>query len=234
MVFGVAASSSVIKRIRRKMVREIAAEFGENLSSEGAKALMPVLDQSTPEPGKEEEKLSVEMARQLMRAAMAYAVPHAVFARASLNMVVTYVVGKRAKDYFEKGESGMNTWNEDMKALTGMDQSMLIEWEKEALTVLVNDVAPTIKRGGFKTLLNVVHSDIGQQFAGSQLGKELAKGGKLVAEGGKALVKSEVGQKIAAVAVEGGKAITKNPRVQTAVKYGMKGAVAASKRLKDA
>lgn len=233
MVFGVAASSRVVMRIHRRMIIDIGAVFEEEIGHERAKEILLEVGNAEAEAREEEEKFSKEMSRKLLRSAMAQAMPHAAFAKASMNMMTTFVIGKRARAYFETGPASLAPWSEDVKALTGLDQKMLVEWEDEALTMLLNDVGPRLKSGGLKAILNTMNSDVGQKIVNSPVGKGLAQGGEMMVEGGKALAKTEVAQKVTAAAVEGGKALVKNPRVQAAVSATVKGAAALNKKMKD-
>ena len=146
------------------MVREIGVIYGEELDSDSLQSVMAVLAGVSKgvslagSAAKTKVLMSASgnrIATQVTKSKMAGYIPMVgPVAMASVNMTTTYVIGVRATKYFERGEEGMASWEDSVRAVTGIDERKLVAWMKEAIVLARTNVVKTVKSGG----LNVVSS----------------------------------------------------------------------------
>jgi hypothetical protein len=77
-------------------------------------------------------KLGGELAERFSQRWLAKALPVVgVAASAGVNAITTYVVGQRAKAYFEQGPEAVGDWASSLRALTGLDERRVGRWLTE-------------------------------------------------------------------------------------------------------
>jgi uncharacterized protein (DUF697 family) len=136
---GVAADVGVTLRLQSELVLEIAAARGKTLSpSEARNALLVVTglnmgaERLVNQAGR---KLAQKTAERFAGRAIVKAIPFVGIAvSAGANMVMTYLVGRRADAYFQLGEDQVGDWNASLRALTGVDERKLVGWLGEVMT----------------------------------------------------------------------------------------------------
>src|SRR5262249_40864644 len=55
-----------------------------------------------------------------------------VAASAGINILATYLIGRRAQVYFQRGPEALGDWGENARALTGIDERKISAWLAEA------------------------------------------------------------------------------------------------------
>lgn len=184
-MFGVAASAGITLKLQSDMVQEIAKAYGEDLDSDSVQKVMAVLAglsrgvSLASTAAKTKVAMSAtgnRIAAQVTKSKFAGYIPLVgPVAMASMNMATTYVIGQRARVYFEKGEEGMATWEDSVRAISGVDERKLIAWMKEAIQMVSTNVVQVIKGGGF-AVVNTIAA------GGKQVVNSVASGGKSVAK----------------------------------------------------
>ena len=135
---GVATDVGVTLRLQSELVMEIAAARGKTLSpAEARNALLVVTgvnmgaERLVNQAGR---KLAEKAAERFAGRAIVKAIPFVgIGVSAGANMVMTYVVGRRADAYFQLGEDQVGDWNASLRALTGMDERKLLGWLSEVM-----------------------------------------------------------------------------------------------------
>ncbi|GEM_PF-1990913 len=136
LTFGLAADIGMTLKLQAELVLEIASVYQRELNStEKRKAILLVAGFSTgtsqimSRVGKEIAEKATE---RLAAKGVAKALPVlGVAASAGVNILSTYVIGKRAQAYFKLGEEAMQDWNESARAITGIDEQKIIAWLTE-------------------------------------------------------------------------------------------------------
>lgn len=130
-MIGAAADFNATLRLQSELVMEIAAARGKQLQpDEARKALFVVAGLNLGA-----EQLVHQMSRELVTQlgerfasrALVKAIPFVgVAVSAATNLVMTYLIGKRADAYFRLGEAHVGDWPESLRALTGIDERRLL------------------------------------------------------------------------------------------------------------
>ena len=138
VVLGTAADVSVSLRLQTELVLEIAAAHGHEFSSdEWRNTVMVVTGVSVGA-----EQLFTETSKRLARRAtrrfagrgFVKAIPVVgLFGSAAVNMLATYVIGRRADAYFALGPNGVESTAEILRAVTGVNERELAAWLGDSL-----------------------------------------------------------------------------------------------------
>jgi len=112
-----------------------------------------------------------------------------VAASAGVNVVSTYLIGRRVQAYFSLGEAEMKDWAESLRALTGVDERQIASWLSEAawqswgmIGEGVKGIASTIRSAGDTTGNILV--DAGRDLVGwsQRMGQKMWAGGEAVGD----------------------------------------------------
>ncbi len=115
-----------------------------------------------------------------------------VAASGGTNILFTYVIGQRANAYFSLGPEAIGDWGESIRAVTGVDERIIVNWLSETTERswrLVSDsaqsaVGSVIVAGKSAGEVIVVSADkVGEAVAG--VGRGVAKGAGAVVEAGR-------------------------------------------------
>ena len=180
-----AASAGITLKLQSDMVQEIGKVYGEDLDSDSVQKVMAVLAglsrgvSLASTAAKTKVAMSAtgnRIAAQVTKSKFAGYIPLVgPVAMASMNMATTYVIGQRARVYFEKGEDGMATWEDSVRAISGVDERKMIAWMKEAIHKVSTNVVQVIKGGGFAVFSSIASG-------GKSVVNTVASGGKTVAK----------------------------------------------------
>ncbi len=137
LVLGTAADIGMTFRLQVELVLEIAAAYGHPLSGTEKRDVVWVVtgisagaNQLLSKAGRD---LAERATERFTGRAVLRAVPFVgVAASASANAVTTYVIGRRAAAYFERGPEAMGDWADNLRALTGLDERRIGAWLVEA------------------------------------------------------------------------------------------------------
>jgi uncharacterized protein (DUF697 family) len=152
VVLGTAADMSVSLRLQTELVLEIAAAYGHEFSSdEWRNTVMVVTGVSVGA-----EQLFTETSKRLTRQAtrrfagrsFVKAIPVVgLIGSAAVNMLATYVIGRRAEAYFALGSDGVQSTADILRAVTGVNERELAAWLGESL-----DAAGSLLASGARSL----------------------------------------------------------------------------------
>lgn len=74
-------------------------------------------------------KLAEKAAARFASRALVKAIPFLGIAiSAGANMLMTYLIGRRADAYFQLGPEAVGDWNDTLRAVTGLDERKLAGW----------------------------------------------------------------------------------------------------------
>lgn len=130
-MIGAAADFNATLRLQSELVMEIAAARGKQLQpDEARKALFVVAGLNL---GAEQlvhqmsRKLVTQLGERFASRTLVKAIPFVgVAVSAATNLVMTYLIGKRADAYFRLGEAHVGDWPESLRALTVIDERRLL------------------------------------------------------------------------------------------------------------
>lgn len=130
-MIGAAADFNATLRLQSELVMEIAAARGKQLQpDEARKALFVVAGLNL---GAEQlvhqmsRKLVTQLGERFASRTLVKAIPFVgVAVSAATNLVMTYLIGKRADAYFRLGEAHVGDWPESLRALTVIDEHRLL------------------------------------------------------------------------------------------------------------
>lgn len=136
LTFGVAADIGMTFKMQAELVLEIAAVYEHQLTPEEKQRIILVVTGISAGSSVALEKVGQQIAtkatEQLAQKSALKALPVlGVAASAGTNMAFTYLIGQRAHAYFSLGPEAMGDWSESVRALTGLDERLLIGWLTE-------------------------------------------------------------------------------------------------------
>jgi hypothetical protein len=151
LALGTAADIGVTFRLQSELVLEIAAAYGHPLAeNEKRDAVLVVTGISVGANrllSKAGRDLAERAAERFAGRSVLKAVPFlGIAASAGANALTTYVIGRRAAAYFERGPEAMGDWADNLRALTGVDERRIGGWLAE--TVETTGVAGTARAVG--------------------------------------------------------------------------------------
>jgi hypothetical protein len=189
LTFGVAADVGLTFKLQTELVLEIAAAHDKRLSDDEKQRVVLLVtglsmgtNQAVTRVGSRISRLATE---RLARRSVARAIPViGVAASAGVNVVSTYIIGRRAHAYFGLGEAEMKDWAESLRALTGVDERQIASWLSEAawqswglIGEGVKGIVSTIRSAGDTTGSILV--DAGRDLVGwsHRMGQKMWAGG---------------------------------------------------------
>jgi uncharacterized protein (DUF697 family) len=136
LVFGVAADLRATYRLQCELVLEIAALYDHPISLDDKRYVVALVTGMSAGANQVVRKVGVELAERaterLAERAVVKAIPVlGVAASAGMNIVATYLVGRRAQAYFSQDPALLATWNDHVRALTGVDKRQIATWLAE-------------------------------------------------------------------------------------------------------
>jgi hypothetical protein len=136
LTFGVAADIGFTFKMQAELVLEIAAAHGHQLSPTEKRNAVLIVTGISSGANKLLEKAGEQIAKKaterLAEKSIAKAIPvFGVAASAGSNILSTYIIGRRANAYFSLGPEAVGAWAESLRALTGVDERMIMGWLTE-------------------------------------------------------------------------------------------------------
>ncbi|WP_157068165.1 DUF697 domain-containing protein, partial [Desulfosarcina cetonica] len=124
-------------KLHAELVLEIAEVYGHRLGeSERSEVLLAVTGLSTGMGrlgGSAVKGLSQKVGEIAAQKWLAKAVPAVgMAASATTNVLFTYVIGKRADAYFNRGPEALGDIKDNLRALTGVDEQKIAQWVAES------------------------------------------------------------------------------------------------------
>jgi hypothetical protein len=214
LTFGVAADIGMTFKYQAELVLEIAAVYEHKLNPiEKRRVVMLITGLSAganQAVRKASQRIAEKATERLAQKSVTKAIPViGVAASAGTNILFTYVIGQRANAYFSLGPEAVGDWGESIRAVTGVDERIIVGWLSETTERswrLVGDsaqsaVGSVIVAGKSAGEVIVVSADkVGEAVAG--VGRGVAKGAGAVVEAGR-----KVGEGVGAGARKAGEAV---------------------------
>jgi hypothetical protein len=137
LIFGVATDVRMTYKIQSELVLEIAAVYGREISLDDKRYIVALVTGMSAGANQLIRKAGTELAAQaserLARRAIVKSIPVlGIAASAGINMLATYIIGRRAQAYFSQDPALLAAWNDQVRALTGIDERQLAGWLAEA------------------------------------------------------------------------------------------------------
>jgi hypothetical protein len=133
MTIGMAVDLSSSLKSNAELVLEIAAVYGHRLSdaqrSEVILAVTGISAGADKLGGAAVQGLSKKAGELIAGKWAAKAVPAiGMAASASTNVLSTYIIGRRADAYFSRGPDALGDWQDDLRAISGVDERKIAGW----------------------------------------------------------------------------------------------------------
>lgn len=130
---GVATDVGVTLRLQSELVLEIAAARERTLTlAEARNALLVVTGLNMGAErlvNQASRKLAEKAAERFAGRALVKAIPFVGIAiSAGANILMTYMIGRRADAYFRLGPDAVGDWSDSLRAVTGIDERKLAGW----------------------------------------------------------------------------------------------------------
>lgn len=130
---GVATDVGVTLRLQSELVLEIAAARERTLTpAEARNALLVVTGLNMGAErlvNQASRKLAEKAAERFAGRALVKAIPFVGIAiSAGANILMTYMIGRRADAYFQLGPDAVGDWGDSLRAVTGVDERKLVGW----------------------------------------------------------------------------------------------------------
>jgi hypothetical protein len=199
LTFGVAADIGMTFKYQAELVLEIAAVYEHKLNPiEKRRVVMLITglsagaNQAVRKAG---QRIAEKATERLAQKSVTKAIPViGVAASAGTNILFTYVIGQRANAYFSLGPEAVGDWGESIRAVTGVDERIIVGWLSETTERswrLVGDSAQSAvgsvivagKSAGEVIVVGAGTAAGAVVGAGKKAGAGVAAAGKSVAEG---------------------------------------------------
>jgi hypothetical protein len=137
LVFGVAADLQMTYKLQTELVLELAAVYGRPVSLEDKRYVAALVTGMSAGANQVVRRAGVELAEKaterLAGRALAKSIPVVgVAASASINIVATYLIGRRAQAYYRQDPTTLGDWDDQIRLLTGVDERKLLAWVTES------------------------------------------------------------------------------------------------------
>lgn len=137
LTFGVAADVSMTFRLQTQLVLEIINVYQHELSLVDKRNIAMLISGIAIGGNRLISKAGIQIAEKttidLEEKLVAKALPViGVAASAGINIVSTYLIGRRAQAYFQRGPDALGDWGENARALTGLDERKISAWLAES------------------------------------------------------------------------------------------------------
>jgi hypothetical protein len=134
---GVAADIGATFKLQAELVLELAALYDYPLTEEEKQRVVMAITGlsagTTALARKAGERAAIKIGEKFAEKSIMKALPVVgVIASAGTNVLSTYIIGQRADAYFRLGPDAVGTWQESLRALTGVDERRLGSWLAES------------------------------------------------------------------------------------------------------
>lgn len=133
MVVGTAADIGATFKLQAELVLEIAAAHEYQLTEHEKKQLVLLITGLSAGARslaqKAGQRAGIKFGEVFAEKAALKALPIlGVVASAGTNALSTYIIGQRADAYFRLGEVGLQSWQDSLRAISGVDERKIGEW----------------------------------------------------------------------------------------------------------
>jgi hypothetical protein len=133
LTIGAVADLGATLRLQTELVLEIGEAHGRRLSKEEKRRVVMLVGGLSAGGGRllsrGGARLSLSLTQRYAQRWLARAVPFAgIAAAAGVNALSTYLIGTRAHALFARGPEAVGSWQESLRALSGVDERRLAAW----------------------------------------------------------------------------------------------------------
>ncbi len=133
MTFGVATDIGMTFKLQAELTLEIAYAFDHVLDENEKQKIILTITGISAGSQAALQKVGKEIAQKatadLAQKSIVKAIPFlGVAASAGMNIVTTYIIGRRAQAYFTLGPDQMENWADGLRAISGVDEQKLVDW----------------------------------------------------------------------------------------------------------
>ncbi|RME41855.1 MAG: DUF697 domain-containing protein [Caldilineae bacterium] len=133
VILGTAADISATFRLQAELVLEMAHLYNYPLTEREKHTLVLLITGLSAGAGamarRAGQRAGVKLGEMFAEKSILKALPVVgVLASAGTNVLSTYLIGRRAEAYFRLGEAGLQSWEESLRALTGVDERKIGRW----------------------------------------------------------------------------------------------------------
>jgi hypothetical protein len=133
LTVGTAADVGAMLRLQAELVLEIAAAHGRTMSGAERERILVLITGVSVGSGqlltRGSQSLAQRIGGRFASRWVTRALPVAgVAAAVGTNALTTYVIGRRAHAYFGLGPQEMRSWQDELRALSGLDERKLGDW----------------------------------------------------------------------------------------------------------
>lgn len=133
LIFGVATDLRMTYQIQSELVLEMAAVYGRAIQADERRFLVALVTGLSAGANRVVTKAGTELAevatKRLAQRAVAKSIPFlGVAASGGINMLSTYMIGRRAQAYFSQDPALLVGWDDHVRTLTGVDERKLTSW----------------------------------------------------------------------------------------------------------
>lgn len=137
LVFGTAADVGATFRLQAELVLEIACVHQYPLNEQEKQRLVLLITGLSAGTAtlarKAGQQAGVMLSEKLAEKSIFKALPVVgVIASAGTNVLATYIIGARADAYFKLGAEELQSWQESLRAVTGVDERKIGQWLAES------------------------------------------------------------------------------------------------------
>jgi hypothetical protein len=153
LTIGMAVDISSSLKLNAELVLEIAAVYGHRLTetqrNEVILAVTGISVGAEKMGGAAVKGVSRKAAERIAQKWAAKAVPAVgMAASASTNVLATYLIGRRAEAFFGRGPEALGDWQDDLRAISGVDERKISGWLAERGRLAGNASASVSRRVG--------------------------------------------------------------------------------------
>jgi len=175
LILGTAADIGATFKLHAELVLEISYLYQHQLSEQEKQQVVLLITGISAGASslarKAGQRASIKFSETFAEKSILKALPVlGVIASAGTNVLSTHVIGQRADAYFRLGPEGVQSWQDSLRAVTGLDERRIIRWANEG-----RQNAGNLLGSGVEAVRDV----------GQSTGTAIATGALQVADGGK-------------------------------------------------
>ncbi len=188
MTVGTAADIGATIKLQTELVAEVAAVYGVTISDAERRKVVLLLIGFGIGPSvlarQLEEGVSYKLSEQFIETSLLKLLPLiGMVACAGTNVLATYLVGRRADVYFRVGAQALNSWRDDVRAVTGLDEQKIIRWLNNSSQQASSSLISGAITVGEVIASGIDHASQVGRSAGAVVGSTVTTTGKLAVAG---------------------------------------------------
>ncbi len=137
LILGTAADIGATFKLHAELVLELSHLYHHKLSEQEKQQVVLLITGISAGASslarKAGQRASVKFTETFAEKSVLKALPVlGVIASAGTNILSTHVIGQRADAYFRLGPEGVQSWQDSLRAVTGLDERRIVRWANES------------------------------------------------------------------------------------------------------